>query len=135
MSIDQRAEPPIVIVAFNGYLLGLHPRTGATLWEHSERIGANARLHVTASFTLVLGGGVLLCLDTMSGRVHWKAESHGSTLLYPGGPFVFSAPLGELECFAIQDGRCLWRQPFKGKGHSAVAVGVPGAAAQADATQ
>jgi outer membrane protein assembly factor BamB len=125
--------PPILITAFNGYVVALDPRTGAIAWELPERLyGATPRLYVTATYSLVLGGGYLACFDTQSGHLHWRAETFGVTLLYPGGDLIFSAAYGEVECFAIRTGQRLWHQEFKGKGHAPVALGVPGVVAQLD---
>lgn len=125
-------QPSILLAGFNGRLFGLDPRTGAIRWEIDEFDNQPMRLFVTETHSLALGGGKLVCLDTPSGRIHWRADTHGDTLLYPGGELIFVAVSGETECFAVRTGQRVWHQKFKGKGMGGVSLGVPGHVAQVD---
>ena len=129
---DNQQPPNILIAAFDGHIFGMNPATGGVIWEQ-EVPGAYTRLYINEAYTLALSGGALLCLETKTGRVYWKAEAYGETLLFPGGPFVFVGSHGEVQCHSIVDGRRLWREAFKGKGTTVVALGVPGLIAQLDA--
>lgn len=130
------ALPPVLVVAFNGHVVGLDPTTGRRLWYWSPSpavVVTVFRIAVLAERVLVCGGNLVACLAYETGKELWRRESpvHAGTLLVHDDRF-FVAGSGTLAAFELESGKLLWHEPFKGHGHGAVALGFPGHAVQAD---
>ncbi|MFK7987975.1 MAG: PQQ-binding-like beta-propeller repeat protein [Sandaracinaceae bacterium] len=126
----------ILIVGFNGYLMGLSAREGTILWEQRlEGWGTLEVLIHRASRVYVTNGHELVCLDYGTGvplhRVKVPDSYKGRATTVIEGDRLYLASGGEVTCFSLA---CepLWTQGFKGRGIGEVALGFRGNFRQAD---
>ncbi len=133
---DEVVDAPIVVAAFGSRVFGLSAVNGERVWRYEglrQTQAALVRLALDRGRVYVASGRLLACLDHASGEELWWAalEAGGGTLLASGGR-VFVGGDGTLTCFD-ENGQKLWHDGFKGMGLGAVAIALPGCAAQADA--
>jgi outer membrane protein assembly factor BamB len=128
----------IVVSAFGGRIFGLSTQTGEPAWMYeTESTGQThvVRIAIEGERIYALSKSELVCLDYKSGNVVWKTEAAAGDLTLLVGPEgVFTAGDGEVRCFALDSGEPRWQQRFPGMGRGSVAIGLPGAASQADRT-
>lgn len=131
MSGYRDAQQPVLVTAFNGWVIGLDVNTGQSLWEHSVG-GTAVRIVVTDDRVYAASDEMLAAFEYPSGRPAWRIRITGTgyTLLVVGDR-IFVGGNGEVECVST-DGRPLFKNAFKGKGLGPVALAVPGAVAQGD---
>ncbi|MEJ7734155.1 MAG: PQQ-binding-like beta-propeller repeat protein [Polyangiaceae bacterium] len=128
------AALPILVVAFNSKVFGLHASTGAKIWRHEVGGGVAVRAIVHGGIVLVLGSA-LVGIDYATGRLLWRTEvdpTLSAGTLVAAGQLVFIADAGEAAAFDAGTGRQLWREGFAGEGLGVVALALPGSAAQGD---
>lgn len=123
----------ILVVAFNGRLFGMHPRTGERLWRY-EVGGSTVRVQVHQDRVYAVGDA-LVCLEYATGRRIWGHRlktTFTSGSLIVGGAMVAVADLGEVAAYDAESGRHLWTDGFKGEGSGGVCLALPGCSIQID---
>jgi outer membrane protein assembly factor BamB len=128
----------VLVSAFGGRIFGLSTQTGDAVWMYEAEATGQfhvVRIVVEGKRVYALTKSELVCLEYESGNVVWKTEAAAGDLTLLVGPDgVFTAGDGEVRCFALDSGEPRWNQRFPGMGRGSVAIGLPGAAAQADRT-
>ena len=121
----------VLVVAFRTNVIGVHPESGARLWERAlEGEYGHPRMQMLPAHVLLLLSQ-LWCLELATGKVAWRAAVSGDTLLcddrhaYVGGG-------GEAWGVRLHDGAVLWHDEYQGKGVGDVALGIRGLVAQLD---
>jgi outer membrane protein assembly factor BamB len=132
----------ILVVALNGFVLGVHRQTGEIRWKQgTDGSGGGARTVVFVAigygFVIASGGdNVILALDYMTGEIRWSAETTkpGRATILVERDLIVCAKSGYLDCFD-HGGKKLWSQPLTGYGLWGVALGFPDNVAQADSNR
>ncbi len=123
-------ETAVLVVAFNGWLIGVDPATGKERWEH--HLGGSAiRLLVAGDRIYAANQQSLHAFAYPSGEVLWRVAVSGGDTMMLVGDRIYLGSAGVIECVTA-DGRALFRNNFPGKGHGPVAFALPGESARAD---
>ena len=124
----------LLVVAFNGRVFGVHPRTGNRIWRYEIGGYPIVRSQVYDQRVYAVGGA-LVCLEHATGRLIWRTELEttftGGTLLVGGG-IVAVADAGEVTAYESESGRHLWTDGFQGEGVGGVSLALPGISSQND---
>jgi outer membrane protein assembly factor BamB len=130
MDVYRAEQEAILVVGFNGRVLGLHPTTGEIVWEH-ELGGVAVRLAVTPHRIYAASGEVTVALEYPSGTLLWQADvQHADSLLLVGDR-LYIGTNGTIECLTTS-GQRVFKNGLTGKGYGAVALAVPGHVVQSD---
>lgn len=121
---------PLVVITFRERIVAVHARSGERAWEHETGFKASYQyLRVVDDRVFYVGGKQLLCLGYRSGELLWSAQLRHDTpniLVYGGAVLV--TEVGETTGYAVEDGRELWHDNFKGYGIYGGAMAAPGLA-------
>jgi len=124
---------PLLVSAFNGYVVAIERRTGKLVWQQQHHEPYTARLLFPPGRVLLGYHKELVCLAYMTGQVLWRTDVPTSTnSIVVDGDEIFFGAAGEVGCVDVNTGALLWHHPFPGMGATAVALGVPGNVAQID---
>ena len=126
-----RAEQEqILIIGFNGWVLGLHPSTGDIVWQ--DEIGGTAvRLVVTGDRIYAASNEGVVALEYPSGKRLWRTELNFADTLMLVGDRLYVSANGVVECLTTAGSR-VFRNGFPGKGHGPVAMAFAGQVVQGD---
>lgn len=133
----QAPSPGLVVAAFGRNVVALERRSGRVAWRWAGDASTNAFDRIAFGDGCVVAssavGPTLVCLAYTTGALLWRATSSifGPTLVVDGDQILVGGA-GEVACLELATGRVQWREPFKGLGVGAVALGVPGNVALPD---
>ena len=124
---------PLLVIAFNGYVIAVERRTGRLVWQQQYHEPYMARLLFAPERVLLGYHKEIVCLAYATGQVLWRTTvpTWIDSIVVDGDEIFFGAG-GEAGCVDVNTGTLLWHHPFKGMGATAVALGVPGNVAQID---
>jgi len=124
---------PLLVIAFNGYVIAVERRTGRLVWQQQYHEPYMARLLFAPERVLLGYHKEIVCLAYATGQVLWRTTvpTWIDSIVVDGDEIFFGAG-GEAGCVDVNTGALLWHHPFKGMGATAVALGVPGNVAQID---
>lgn len=133
---DAAPDRTILVTAFNSQLFGIDRATGQVRWTVSEILGYGLfEIAIEHDVVIVASPVNLGFVEYLTGKILAVVPIGGE---YPGRPtmlvdngFVYIGRQGELTCFTTR-GQKVWQEPFKGKGMSTMALGLPGNVRQAD---
>jgi outer membrane protein assembly factor BamB len=130
---DLEPHAPLLVLAFNGYVVAVERRTGKLVWKQQYHEPYMARLLFAPERVLLGYHKELVCLAYATGQVLWRTTvpTWIDSIVVDGDEIFFGAG-GEAGCVDVNTGALLWHHPFKGMGSTAVALGVPGNVAQID---
>lgn len=131
---DAAPDRTILVCAFGGRVFGLERSTGAVRWEVKVE-GHTVEILIDAGIVVAATVSHLAFIDYATGTVHKKIPLQGTlvgrpTMLVDSGN-IYVARAGEVSCYTVR-GESVWLQPFRGKGSTTVALGLPGNIRQAD---
>ncbi|MDC3962575.1 PQQ-binding-like beta-propeller repeat protein [Polyangium jinanense] len=130
---QQDPHAPLLVIAFNGYVIAVERRTGKIVWQQEYHEPFAARLLFPLGRVLLGYHKELVCLAYTTGEVLWRtAMPMPTSSIVVDGDEIFVGSGGEAACVDVNTGALLWHHPFKGMGAGAVALGVPGNVAQID---
>lgn len=125
---QERVARPVLVVAFNGYVLGLDRTTGALLWQHTLYARETIELVVGDRFIVACTRTTLWCIDYPSGRMVGTAnfpealETRASIVFE--GPSLFVAAGGHVYSYSTQ-GQLQWHCDLSSLGPTRMALGFP----------
>ncbi len=131
---DAAPDRTLLICAVWGGVYALERSTGKLRWE-AKVAGATVEILIDAGVVVVATSSHLAFIDYATGAVHASIVQQGtidgrSTMVLDSG-HIYVARQGEVACYTLR-GESVWLQPFKGKGRSSVALGLPGNVRQGD---
>jgi outer membrane protein assembly factor BamB len=134
--IQPQPLPPLVVLTLQKRLVAVNALTGQHVWEHEVR-HPEGRMLVEQGLVFYVLSDQLLCLDYQTGTKRWEVKlpknvglGMKNLLVYAG--CVLVTAMGETASFAVEDGRSLWHDPFKGYGVGSGPMAAPGVSAQVD---
>lgn len=132
---DAAPDRSLLISAFSGQVFALDRATGAIRWEANLGDYSAVEIFLAEGVVVVATLKHLAFFDYLTGSLHRTVElpSHaGRSTMLVDGEHIYVGGSGAVACYTLR-GDHVWSQPFKGKGHGDVALGLPGNVRQADA--
>lgn len=127
----------VLVVAFNGFVLGIARETGQVLWQHTLYERETIELVVDARFVVACTRRTLWCIDYPSGRMVGTADFPVALVTRPSivfdGPSMFVAAGGHVYAYSMQ-GQLQWHRDLSSLGPTRMALGFPFNVRQEDTT-
>lgn len=123
-----QAAAQVLVVAFNGFVLGLARGTGQVLWQHTLYARETIELVVGELFVVACTRTTLWCIDYPSGRMVGTADfpvplETRPSILFDGG-VLFVAAGGQVYSYSTQ-GQLQWQSNLSALGNTRMALGFP----------